>query len=170
LAKVKQSLLATALDAQLEGVCETLNSKAIPRLVDLNTFPGISGYPKFKCDSVVAPDLNELGTFIGKLAGAKMPLFPDLDLENYLRTVCGFPLTSEDAPCRNSLEDEDSTWVCKVCGYIYIGDEPPEVCPECGAKNAFTLKQKGEAFETPDKKPATKEDGSEQEDTTTVNK
>lgn len=161
LAKVKQSLLATALDAQLEGVCETLNSKAIPRLVDLNTFTGISGYPKFKCDSVVAPDLNELGTFIGKLAGAKMPLFPDLDLENYLRTVCGFPLTSEDAPCRNSLENEDPTWVCKVCGYIYVGDEPPEVCPECGAKNAFQLKKAGEPFETPSKKEGTTTDPNE---------
>lgn len=24
-------------------------------------------------------------------------------------------------------------WVCKVCGYIHEGDEPPEVCPLCGA-------------------------------------
>ena len=159
LAKVKQSLLATSLDAQLDGVCEILNRHAIPRLIDLNTFPGITGYPKFKCDSVVAPDLTELGTFIGKLAGAKMPLFPDLDLENYLRTLCGFPLTEEDAPCRNSLENEDPTWVCKSCGYIYVGDEPPEICPECGAKNAFVLQKAGEPFETPDKKPADGKEG-----------
>jgi rubrerythrin len=27
---------------------------------------------------------------------------------------------------------------CTVCGYIYEGDEPPEVCPVCGApKEAF---------------------------------
>ncbi len=24
-------------------------------------------------------------------------------------------------------------WVCKVCGYIYEGAEPPEVCPVCKA-------------------------------------
>lgn len=24
-------------------------------------------------------------------------------------------------------------WVCSVCGYIHEGDEPPEVCPICGA-------------------------------------
>ena len=24
-------------------------------------------------------------------------------------------------------------WVCSVCGYIHEGDEPPEVCPVCGA-------------------------------------
>ncbi len=27
---------------------------------------------------------------------------------------------------------------CTVCGYIHIGDEPPETCPICGApKSAF---------------------------------
>lgn len=25
-------------------------------------------------------------------------------------------------------------WICTVCGYIHQGDEPPEVCPVCGAK------------------------------------
>ncbi len=24
-------------------------------------------------------------------------------------------------------------WICKVCGYIYEGEEPPEVCPVCKA-------------------------------------
>ncbi len=24
-------------------------------------------------------------------------------------------------------------WKCTVCGYIHIGDEPPEICPVCGA-------------------------------------
>jgi len=24
-------------------------------------------------------------------------------------------------------------WVCEVCGYVHDDDEPPEVCPVCGA-------------------------------------
>jgi rubredoxin len=24
-------------------------------------------------------------------------------------------------------------WECTICGYIHIGDEPPEQCPRCGA-------------------------------------
>ena len=28
-------------------------------------------------------------------------------------------------------------WVCKVCGYVHTGDNAPEVCPQCHAKNAF---------------------------------
>lgn len=106
LAKVKQSLLATALDAQLEDVCGVLNRFAVPRLIGLNSFPGITGYPKFRCDPVVAPDLTELGTFIGKLAGAKMPLFPDLDLENHLRGLLGFPEVKEDAECRQQTAED----------------------------------------------------------------
>ncbi len=29
-------------------------------------------------------------------------------------------------------------WRCSVCGYVHVGDEPPEICPVCGApKSAF---------------------------------
>ena len=32
-------------------------------------------------------------------------------------------------------------YVCKVCGYVHIGDEAPEKCPQCGAsKDKFELK------------------------------
>jgi len=32
-------------------------------------------------------------------------------------------------------------WVCKVCGYIHQGEEPPDACPVCGAgADAFVLK------------------------------
>ena len=23
-------------------------------------------------------------------------------------------------------------WVCKVCGFVHEGDQPPEECPLCG--------------------------------------
>lgn len=30
-------------------------------------------------------------------------------------------------------------WVCDICGYVHDGDEPPEVCPVCGApKDKFS--------------------------------
>ena len=28
-------------------------------------------------------------------------------------------------------------FVCKVCGYVYEGDEPPEVCPKCKKSGVF---------------------------------
>ncbi len=24
-------------------------------------------------------------------------------------------------------------WICTICGHIHEGDEPPDVCPVCGA-------------------------------------
>lgn len=96
LAKTKESLLAAALDAQLANVVDILNEIAVPRLFALNTFTGLSGFPKFKVTSVITPNLTDLGNFIKALSGAKMPLFPDLDLENYLRRMVNFPEVNED--------------------------------------------------------------------------
>lgn len=28
-------------------------------------------------------------------------------------------------------------WVCKVCGYVHEGDEPPEICPVCKVGREF---------------------------------
>ena len=37
-------------------------------------------------------------------------------------------------------------FVCKVCGYVFIGEEPPEKCPQCGAsKEKFIEKKDAEA-------------------------
>ena len=35
-------------------------------------------------------------------------------------------------------------YVCKVCGYVYEGDEAPDECPVCKAKKAMFEKVEGE--------------------------
>lgn len=139
LAKVKQSLLATALDAQLQDVCGVLNRYAIPRLIALNSFPGISGYPKIVAGSVTAPDLNELGSFIGSLSGAGMQLFPDENLENHIRQSAGLPLVPA-----GRKEPESSS---ETSGDDEKSPEPPEAT-EDGTPNE-TAKSPSE--ETPGK-------------------
>ena len=51
-------------------------------------------------------------------------------------------------------------WRCHVCNDIHYGLKPPEVCPTCGAKNAFVrcdpaevtkVQQPDEAIDTEDK-------------------
>lgn len=37
-------------------------------------------------------------------------------------------------------------WVCKVCGYVHTGDNAPEVCPQCHAKNAFVEQKESKGF------------------------
>lgn len=103
LASVKKSLLAAALDAQIQSIKEVFNRYAIPRLFALNPFIGITELPQLKASPVDAPDLKSLAEYIQKLSGAKMPLFPNLDLENHLRRVAGLPETTEDDPARKII-------------------------------------------------------------------
>ena len=106
LAKTKESLLAAALDAQLANVVEILNEIAIPRLFALNTFTNLTSYPRFKVTSVITPNLTDLGNFIKALSGANMSLFPDIDLENYLRRLVNFPeITENDRPDNSENEE-----------------------------------------------------------------
>ncbi len=32
---------------------------------------------------------------------------------------------------------EETVWICRNCGYIYVGKEAPKVCPVCGHPQAF---------------------------------
>lgn len=37
-------------------------------------------------------------------------------------------------------------WRCEVCGYLHEGDEPPDICPKCGApREKFELLDEEEA-------------------------
>lgn len=103
LANVKQSMLGACLDALMSNVVDIFNNIAIPRLFALNTF-NVTEYPKMKISTVVAPDTDKIANYISKLAGAKMPLFPDVDLENYLRTLVNFPEVTEDEELRARQE------------------------------------------------------------------
>lgn len=104
LANVKQSMLGACLDALMSNVVDIFNNIAIPRLFALNTF-NITEYPKMKISTVVAPDIDKIANYISKMAGAKMPLFPDVDLENYLRSLVNFPEVTADEKLRKRQED-----------------------------------------------------------------
>lgn len=98
LAEVKRSLMSASLDALVQAIADVLNKKAIPRLFKLNSFPGITDYPQLKPQEISTPHLNELARFIQALAGAKMPLFPDEDLEEFFRSVIGMPSLKDKSP------------------------------------------------------------------------
>jgi rubrerythrin len=37
------------------------------------------------------------------------------------------------------------TFVCSICGYIFVGDEPPAQCPQCHAPREKFVEKKAEA-------------------------
>ena len=34
-------------------------------------------------------------------------------------------------------KDEEVEWVCRECGYVHIGKQPPEKCPSCDHEKSF---------------------------------
>lgn len=39
-------------------------------------------------------------------------------------------------------------WRCQICGYIYVGERPPDVCPVCGAGPEFFEELEAETAKT----------------------
>lgn len=108
LANVKQSMLGACLDALMSNVVDIFNTIAIPRLFALNTF-NVTELPKMKISKVVSPDIDKVANYIQKLSGAKMPLFPDVDLENYLRSLINMPMVPKDEELRQQQLDNASS-------------------------------------------------------------
>jgi hypothetical protein len=86
----KTALFATAVGAFLNGIAGVFNRHLMPRLWKLNNFDP-EMMPTLKPGDVETQDLAELGSFITSMAGAGMPLFPDRELENHVRTAAGLP-------------------------------------------------------------------------------
>lgn len=92
----KTDLFAVALGAWLDMIESVLNEQAVPRLFELNGLP-TDNLPKIKHGDVETPDLTAIGGFITALVNAGAPLFPDDQLENWLRKIAGMPEKSEEA-------------------------------------------------------------------------
>lgn len=139
LADVKQGLLAASLEAILDSITEVFNRHAIPKLFKLNSFPGITDYPKLKHGKVITPSLTELARYIQSLAGAEMPLFPDDNLEDYIRAAAGLPkneateeerhrqLATSDQARRNQENGDNNGGANNGDGRLMNEGEPQEV-------------------------------------------
>ena len=51
--------------------------------------------------------------------------------EKELNCLREFKAVKEDET-RENIEQSKIKWVCKICGYVHYGDNPPEQCPVCG--------------------------------------
>ena len=95
LASSKTNLFSVALGAWLDAVAETMNRYAIPRLMALNGIDQALA-PKLCHEDIETPDLPEIADYVGKLVAAGMPVFPDRQVENRLRTYANFPTLTEE--------------------------------------------------------------------------
>ncbi|MCF0177418.1 MAG: rubredoxin [Bacteroidales bacterium] len=72
-------------------------------------------YPNLDAAGTVAKDRGALRV---KVWGEKVTMIQKSLLERYLRD-------GDDAFAKNSL------WICTICGFIYMGDKAPQICPVC---------------------------------------
>lgn len=108
LGEVKKSMLGAALEALLESIELVFNRHAIPRLFKLNSFAGITNYPKLVAGEIHTPNLTELARFIQAISGSKMNLFPDENVEAYLRSIAGMPAKNPHAPEEEDEENDNN--------------------------------------------------------------
>ena len=92
----KTGIFRTALNAWADAIAEIFNRHEIPRLFDLNGWR-LQHYPKIVAGEVDPPDISELGSFISQLTASGMQLFPDPELENFIRDAAKLPQKSEEA-------------------------------------------------------------------------
>lgn len=131
LADVKKSLMGAALEAQVNSIADEINKQGVPLLMKFNSrFANLKKYPRIQAGEVETPSLTELARYITALSGAKMPLFPNADLENFLRQVASLPKRPEGLPdtphvwdpTQSGASPDDSTTGKGVSGDGRIGN------------------------------------------------
>jgi hypothetical protein len=93
----KTGIFRTALNSWAQSIAEVFNRHEIPRLFALNGWDHLNDFPKVVPGEVDPPDLKELGAFIQQISGSGMTLFPDPDLEDFIRQAAKLPEKGEDA-------------------------------------------------------------------------
>lgn len=92
----KTGIFRTALNAWGTAIAEVFNRHEIPRLFDLNGWR-VANYPRIVAGEVDPPDISELGQFITQITNSGMTLFPDPELEGFIRDAAKLPPKSDEA-------------------------------------------------------------------------
>ncbi len=92
LADTKQSMLAAALQAQLQNIADVFNSKAVPDLFAYNTF-SVTELPQIVPGQIQTPSLKELAQVLRSMG---LNIAGDMQLQNYLRHILGMPELDEE--------------------------------------------------------------------------
>jgi hypothetical protein len=127
----KTGIFRTALNSWAQMIAETINRHEIPRLFDLNGWK-LKEYPKIVAGEVDPPDISELGQFITQMTGAGMTLFPDPELEDFIRVAAKLPEKSEEAQYlqdQSEMMEQQQTMLGGAGGMGPIGGEgelPPD--------------------------------------------
>ena len=105
LAEAKQTMLAAALQSQLENIADIINKKAVTDLFEYNSFEGITELPKIVAGQLQTPSLKEVALLMRSMG---LNIAGDLELQNHLRRILGAPELDEEvfaSVYENQLKD-----------------------------------------------------------------
>ncbi len=93
LADTKQSMLAASLQAQLNGIADVFNDKAVTQLFACNGAKDLSKLPKIQPSQIQTPSLKELAL---TMRAMDLNIAGDMEMQNYLRHILGMPSLDKD--------------------------------------------------------------------------
>lgn len=96
LALSKVDMFFFAIEGWIDSIAAVLNRYLLPRVWALNGLD-LALMPQYKAQMPRRTDIDALGTFLLSLTQAGMPLFPDEELENWVREAAGLPDISDHA-------------------------------------------------------------------------
>lgn len=99
LSRTQGDLFMLAASAWLKSISDIINRYAIPRLMALNSFPGITGMPELVFNPMGVPNLIEVADYVNKLVDKEV-LTPDVELEKTLRKLAELPEISEQVEAK----------------------------------------------------------------------
>ena len=105
LASTKSSLFTSALNSFLANISAIVNRFAIPQMLQLNGVP-LELAPTLTHGDAENVPIEALGNYIGQLAKAGMPLFPDADLEEALLESAKLPTSGVTDAAVDPLTDD----------------------------------------------------------------
>lgn len=92
LADTKQSMLAAALQAQLQNISDVFNNCAVTELFRINGY-NLTEYPKIVPGEIQTPSLKEVALL---LRAMNLNIAGDAEVQNHLRHLLGIPALDDD--------------------------------------------------------------------------
>lgn len=96
LSRSQNDMFILAATSWLNSFADIINRHAIPKLMKMNAFPGITGMPRLVFSPLGIPDLAGVSDYVNKLVD-KAVLTPDEELERHLRQLADLPEKAEPA-------------------------------------------------------------------------
>jgi hypothetical protein len=106
LSKSKADLFLKALEGYLGTISAVLNRHLLTRMWEVNGMD-MANMPKIVPGRVAPIDIDELGQYVQRLALAGVDLFPDMPLEQHLRSTAGLPARDPNKPVVQPAVDGD---------------------------------------------------------------